>query len=358
MVSAFIRATSAYIRVPSVSVSVNYNAMEQDVRGRFAPSPTGAIHLGNVWTALLAWLDARQRGGAFVLRIEDLDPDRSRSHWMAQLLDDLRWLGLDWDEGPDCGGPYAPYVQNERRLLYADALDRLIERGLVYPCYCTRAEVRAAASAPHGDTERESCPNQCWSLSQQQQAEHEAQGRKPALRIRMPHVHTPIQFVDRCGSLIEEDVAQTVGDFVVRRADGVHAYQLAVVVDDGLMQITDVVRGNDLLGSTARQIWLHRELGFASPTFAHVPLLVAPDGQRLSKRHASLAIAALRDAGKQPAEIIGFLAHCANLIPTPDDALPHELIGTLDLALLPRQDVVVDSNALIRIENQALRTGR
>src|SRR3712207_6595340 len=148
------------------------------VRGRFAPSPTGAIHLGNVWTALLAWLDARQRGGAFVLRMEDLDPDRSKPHLAEQILADLRWLHLDWDEGPDVGGAYVPYAQNERRALYADAMDTLVERGLVYRCYCTRAEIHAAAaSAPHGTEPRFHCANRCWQLTGREQRTREAAGR-------------------------------------------------------------------------------------------------------------------------------------------------------------------------------------
>lgn len=313
------------------------------IRGRFAPSPTGAIHLGNVWTALLAWLDARQRGGAFVLRMEDLDPDRSRPELAVQVLADLRWLGLDWDEGPDVGGPYAPYIQDQRRADYAAALHRLQSEGLIYACYCSRAEVRAAASAPHGPPQRELCPNQCWQLSAVERQAREQAGRRPSLRMRMPAQPTPIHFDDLCIGPVDEDVAQVAGDFVVRRADGVHAYQLAVVVDDGAMRISHVVRGADLLDSTARQIWLHRLLGFTPPRFGHVPLLIDAAGHRLSKRHAALAIAELRADGTRPAEIIGWLAHWAGLTDRPEAVQPHELIGALDLARLPRQSIVVDA---------------
>lgn len=311
-------------------------------RGRFAPSPTGAIHLGNVWTALLAWLDARQAGGALVLRVEDLDPDRSRPAFAAQLIHDLRWLGLDWDEGPDGGGPYAPYVQDQRRADYAAALDRLAAQELVYHCYCSRAEMRAAASAPHGPPQHERCPNACWRLSAAERAAREGAGRRPSLRVRMPAEPTPIHFDDLCLGPVDEDVAQVAGDFVVRRADGVHAYQLAVVVDDGAMAISRVIRGADLLDSTARQIWLHRLLGLTPPRFGHVPLLIDAEGHRLSKRHASLAIAELRAAGCRPAEIIGWLAHWAGLTPTAEPVLPRELIGALDLSRLPRTSIVVD----------------
>jgi glutamyl-tRNA synthetase len=317
------------------------------LRGRFAPSPTGAIHLGNVWTALLAWLDARQRGGVFVLRMEDLDPDRSRPHWAAQLIDDLHWLGLDWDEGPDTGGPYAPYTQDQRRTLYAEAVARLAEQDLIYACYCTRAEVRAAASAPHGLAGREHCPNNCWMLSPTDRQAREAANRKPCLRVRMPYEPAPVHFTDLCQGSIVEDVAQAAGDFVIRRADGVHAYQLAVVVDDGAMAITHVIRGADLLDSTARQMWLYRALGYAPPHFGHVPLLIDPDGHRLSKRQASLAVAALRAAGKRPAEIIGRLAYWAGLIAAPAEVLPHDLIGTLDLARLNCPSIVVDPQKML-----------
>lgn len=314
----------------------------RSVRGRFAPSPTGAIHLGNVWTALLAWLDARQRGGSFVLRMEDLDPDRSRPQLAAQLLADLRWLGLDWDEGPDVGGSYAPYSQSARRDRYAAALGQLTRQGLTYECFCTRAEVRAAASAPHAVQQREHCPNQCWTLSCAERADRTARGRCPAIRVRVPDAPTPIAFNDLCCGRIEEDVARTAGDFVLRRADGVHAYQLAVVVDDGAMAITHVIRGADLLTSTARQIWLHRMLGSQPPCFGHVPLLIDHAGQRLSKRHASLSIAELRAAGKRPTEIVGWLAYWAGLLPAPTAVQPHDLIGSLDLAMLPRTNIVSD----------------
>lgn len=331
-------------RMPGTIRSMNDHG--RTIRGRFAPSPTGAIHLGNVWTALLAWLDARQRGGAFVLRIEDLDPDRSRSQFAAQLLHDLRWLGLDWDEGPDVGGSYAPYVQDQRRTRYAAALESLTARGLTYECFCTRAEVRAVASAPHGIERREHCPNDCWTLSVADREQRVAAGRKPCIRIRMPDQPTPIRFTDLCRGPQAEDVARAAGDFVLRRADGVHAYQLAVVVDDGAMAISHVIRGADLLESTARQIWLHHLLGYDPPQFGHAPLLIDQDGQRLSKRHASLAIAALRAAGRRPTAIIGWLAHRAGLIPTLTDVHPAELLGALDLAALPRVPIQIDTALL------------
>ena len=316
------------------------------VRGRFAPSPSGDLHLGNVWTALLAWLHARQQGGVFIVRVEDLDPDRSRPELARQQLADLRWLGLDWDEGPDVGGMYSPYTQSERREQYAAALALLMERGLVYPCYCTRAEVRAVASAPHGAEGRGDYPATCRDLTPAERREREALGRKPCLRVRMPQTPTVIRFDDLVYGQTVEDLAREAGDFVLRRADGIHAYQLAVVVDDAAMGITDVVRGADLLGSTSRQIWLHQQLGNAAPRFGHVPLLVGADGHRLSKRHASLSVASLRTRGITAPQIIGLLGSLAGLLPEATPALPHELVGTLVLGQLPRDDVRVDEIAV------------
>src|SRR5919199_295271 len=306
------------------------------VRGRFAPSPTGAIHLGNIWTALLAWLHARQLGGAFVLRVEDLVPHRSQPGLAEQQLADLRWLGLDWDEGPDAGGFFGPYVQSERTAYYRTALEMLASRNLLYPCYCTRAEVRAAASAPHGAAERGDYPGTCRYLTPEERAEREARGRRPCLRVRMPEAPTPVCFDDLVFGPVEEDIAHPGGDFVICRADGVFAYQLAVVVDDALMGITHVIRGADLLGSTARQIWLHERLGHTPPSFGHVPLLVDAGGQRLSKRHASLSVTALRRAGATPHAIVGRLANLAGLQPASVPVAPADLVGLLDLGKLPK----------------------
>jgi glutamyl-tRNA synthetase len=278
--------------------------------------------------------------------MEDLDPDRSRSYFASQLMVDLRWLALDWDEGPDVGGPYAPYGQDQRREQYAQALMVLEQRDLVYTCYCSRAEVRAAASAPHGSVPAEQCANQCWSLSSQQRSVREAEGRRPCVRIRAPRTMLPTEFEDMCQGVQSEQVSRSAGDFVLRRADGVHAYQLAVVVDDGSMGISHVVRGADLLPSTARQIWLHQILGYQPPVFAHVPLLVDSQGVRLSKRHASLEIAEIRAKGVKPTMIIGWLATWAGLIPAFENVQPRDLIGLLDLRELPRQNIVVPQRAI------------
>lgn len=287
-------------------------AMSDLVRGRYAPSPSGDLHLGNLRTALLAWLFARCVGGQFVLRVEDLDRPRVRQGATQRMLDDLRWLGIDWDEGPDVGGPYAPYMQSERQALYIASLQRLQEAGLLYPCYCSRAEIARAASAPHED-EGPRYPGTCRHLSEKQRREFEAAGRRPSLRFRVDDERV-VAFCDLLVGRQQQHVQKVVGDFIVQRADGIFAYQFAVVIDDALMHITQVVRGADLLASTARQLLLYEALGFAVPTFAHVPLVVDREGKRLSKRLQSEGLEPLRAAGATPASVVGQLAASCGLV--------------------------------------------
>ncbi|HEU0297879.1 MAG TPA: tRNA glutamyl-Q(34) synthetase GluQRS, partial [Longimicrobium sp.] len=255
------------------------------VRGRFAPSPTGALHLGNARTALLAWLHARAAGGAFVMRVEDLDAGRVRPGIMERQLDELRWLGVDWDEGPDAGGPFAPYVQSARQPMYDDALRRLAERGLLFACTCSRRDIAQAASAPHAGEEGPRYPGTCRArLADPTVPSLLAHGRGE-LALRMRVEPGAVCFGDGVMGDCCFDPAAEGGDFVVRRRDGAAAYQLAVVVDDAAMRITHVVRGADLLSSTARQLLLYRALGLSIPEFLHVPLMLGPDGERLAKRH-------------------------------------------------------------------------
>lgn len=282
------------------------------VRGRYAPSPTGDLHLGNLRTALLAWLFARCTGGQFVLRVEDLDRPRVRQGATQRMLDDLRWLGIDWDEGPDVGGPYALYIQSERQALYIAAMQRLQAAGLLYPCYCSRAEIARAASAPHED-EGPRYPGTCRHLSEQQRRELEAAGRRPSLRFRVDNERV-VTFHDLLAGRQQQHVQKVVGDFIVRRADGIFAYQFAVVIDDALMHINQVVRGADLLASTARQILLYEALSFPVPVFAHVPLVLDSEGKRLSKRLQSEGLEPLRAAEATPARVIGQLAAGCGLV--------------------------------------------
>lgn len=370
------------------------------VVGRFAPSPTGRMHLGNVFSSLLAWLSVRSQGGKLVLRIEDLD-DRARSGpWDALLMDDLRWLDLDWDEGP--------YYQTDRIDLYADAVRQLDDMGLVYPCFCTRAELHAA-SAPHASDGTPVYAGTCRGLTAAEVAAR-SKARPPALRLKVPPVqgiassrgpfesdapeskHSKAELADfgnsmpreltfgdcsergvrggaalqdtadgtRGGAALQgaagdvrgaaasrsaaggdagvmhfedrtygpqrEVLAEECGDFLVRRSDGVYAYQLAVVVDDADMGVNEVVRGCDLLGSTARQMYLQDLLGYAHPSYAHVPLLVAPDGRRLSKRDRDCDMGVLREHFGTPGALLGRLAYVAGLVPSPEPRTADQLV--------------------------------
>ncbi len=297
--------------------------MQPLIRGRYAPSPTGDLHLGNLRTALLAWLFARCTHGQFVLRIEDLDRPRVRSGASERMLFDLRWLGLDWDQGPDIGGPHAPYIQSEREEIYTTYLQRLLDKGLIYPCYCSRAEIAHAASAPHGN-EGPRYPGTCRYLTQAQRRQYEAHNRRPAMRFRVDDERT-ISFIDLLVGPVEQQVQQTVGDFIVCRSDGIFAYQFAVVVDDALMQINQVVRGVDLLQSTARQILLLEAFGFPIPTFAHVSLLLDEHGKRFSKRTQSAGLEPLHASGALPEQIVGQMAADCGLVDRGEQLSASEL---------------------------------
>ncbi|HEX9052479.1 MAG TPA: tRNA glutamyl-Q(34) synthetase GluQRS [Anaeromyxobacter sp.] len=303
------------------------------IRGRFAPSPTGPLHLGNARTALLSWLAARAAGGAYLVRVEDLDGPRVRPGMEDRILSELRWLGLDWDEGPDVGGPAGPYRQSGRGDAYARAVARLRAEGRAYPCFCSRAEIAAASQAPHGPSdEGPRYPGTCASLSPAE-ASRRAATRAPAWRLRVPP--GPVAFEDGVHGRCAFDVAATVGDFVVMRADGVAAYQLAVALDDAAMGVTDVVRGDDLLPSTARQLLVYAALGLAPPRFAHVPLVVGEDGERLAKRHGALSLGELRERGADPRAVVALLAELSG-IPAGASAAPRNLVAGFDLARVPR----------------------
>lgn len=298
-------------------------------RGRYAPSPTGRLHVGNARTALLAWLAARARRATFVMRMEDLDAARVIPDGEAAVLDDLRWLGLDWDEGPDVAGPCGSYRQSERRRDYDAAIERLLADGRAYPCACSRAEVARAASAPHGgDDEGPRYPGTCRALDRDAvEARARAAGRLPV--IRFDGRAERIGFVDGVHGAVEPMGEGGIDDFVLRRADGVAAYQLAVVVDDAAMQIDEVVRGDDLLSSTPRQLALYRALGAEAPRFAHVPLLLDARGERLAKRTRPASLASLRGGGQAPEAIVGHLAASAGLIEADRPLSVAELLASV-----------------------------
>ena len=298
-------------------------------RGRYAPSPTGDLHLGNASTALLAWLSVRAAGGTFVLRVEDLDAPRARPGAVERCLEDLAWLGLDWDEGPDRGGPFGPYVQSTRRAGYDDAFERLRAAGGVYPCFCSRKDAAAAASAPQEPGDEAPYSGRCRDLPAADAEARIAEGRRHAWRFRIEG-DAP-GFDDR---VLGPVPPRALGDFVVRRSDGIPAYQLAVVVDDAAMEMGEVVRGNDLLASTPRQLMLYRALGLPPPVFAHVPLWLGPDGARLSKRHEGITLRELREGGLGPAALVGRLAHRLGLRETAEPCHPPDLVPGFSLALL------------------------
>ena len=305
------------------------------VRGRFAPSPSGRMHLGNLFCALLSWLSVKSRGGEWILRIEDLDTARCRPDYARQVEEDLRWLGLAWDEGGSAGGPDAPYFQSERTALYEAALARLRGMGLVYPCFCTRAQLHAA-SAPHREDGLTVYPGTCRGLTPEDIARREAAGRKGALRLRVPE--ETVTFTDGHLGELTEYLPTDCGDFLLRRSDGLFAYQLAVVVDDAAMGVTEVVRGADLLSSTPRQLLLYELLGWEAPEFYHFPLLLSPDGRRLSKRDGDLGLGALRER-YTPEEVVGKLAYLAGQNPGGGPRTPEALAEDFHWDAVPRRDI-------------------
>lgn len=316
------------------------------VRARLAPSPTGGLHVGNVRTLMLAWLSARAVGGIVVLRVEDLDRDRCKPGFTEQMIADLRWLGFDWDEGPATGGSHGPYRQSQRYHQYESALQRLIDEGRAYPCTCSRAELAQIAGAPHGST-GPTYPGTCRDRYRDAAEARRQSGREPAWRFdlrRCPKMPWQDCFTS------DQPMPAAVDDFVLRRADGVPAYQLAVVVDDMAMGITEVVRGADLADSTPRQLALIAALRGKPPAYFHVPLVLDDQGRRLAKRSGSTQIAELRDMGVRPEPIVGLLARGIGLNDTSIPARLDELVGRFSWDQVPRDPVTVhesDLNALL-----------
>lgn len=301
-------------------------------RGRFAPSPSGRMHLGNIFAALISRLAIKSIGGKWVLRIEDLDPQRSRPEYARQIEDDLQWLGLEWDEGGvDAIGSSGPYLQSRRTPIYEQWLERL--NGLTYPCYCRRADIMAT-QAPHQSDGRVVYAGTCRPRSMGGTFDAvPVPCRQPSLRICVPD--QDIWFDDMVWGRQCVNLANHCGDFLIRRADGAWAYQYAVVLDDALMGITQVVRGNDLLLSSAQQIFLYRTLGFEPPQFAHIPLLCNESGQRLSKRDKAQSMDILRRI-YTPEQLIGRLGWLSGLIPAPDACTFDQLLPMFNWETLKR----------------------
>jgi glutamyl-tRNA synthetase len=299
---------------------------------RLAPSPTGALHLGNARTFLVNWLLARQRAWKIILRIEDLDGPRIKPGADRQAIEDLNWLGIDWDEGP--------IYQSTRTEKYNAAISQLIESNFAYPCICSRSEVAQAASAPHPEDGSSVYPGTCRGKFKSLEEAQKASGRPAALRFAVPQ--RIIEFTDHFAGPQQFDVARQLGDFVIAKSDGTPAYQLAVVVDDADMQVTDIVRGDDLLDSTPRQILLYEALGLKNqiPNYYHLPLILGPDGRRLAKRHGDTRLSHYRSLGTPASLLVTLLARwsgifeCGNL---------KELITRFDISKLPRQAITFTS---------------
>jgi glutamyl-tRNA synthetase len=296
--------------------------------GRLAPSPTGAQHVGNARTYLIAWLAARSGGGKVVLRIEDIDSPRIKPGAAEQAMDDLRWLGLNWDEGP--------VFQTQRLALYEAALAHLQAAEAVYPCTCTRSDIADAASAPHAEHEGPVYPGTCAGG---RAADYRTLGDMPfAWRFRV--ASGPIEFHDDYREAVQIDLHKLGGAFVVWKSAGTPAYQLAVVVDDAAQGITQVIRGDDLIASTPRQLLLYQALGLKAPRFCHVPLVVGPDGRRLAKRHGDTRLATLRSAGVKPETLLGLLAWSCGWLEKPEPVRAQELLPLFRLDKIPAEPFV------------------
>lgn len=306
--------------------------------GRLAPSPTGAQHLGNARTYLLAYWSARKAGAKLILRIEDVDSPRVKPWATQQAIDDLRWLGIDWDEGPDIGGPNAPYIQTERVDHYRDALKRLIDANRVFPCTCTRKDIQEAGSAPHFEHEGPVYPGTCakWKVG-------DSLPEDGTYCWRFRAGSQPISFDDLILGPHSCVPAEALGAFPITQKNGEPSYQLAVVVDDAAMGITEVVRGNDLVASTFRQMELYDALELKLPVFAHVPLVLGPDGRRLAKRHGDTRLSHYREQGLKPEQIVTWAARSAGLIEANVSvASAKEMIERFDWGKLVKEDVVFE----------------
>ena len=307
------------------------------VIGRLAPSPTGAQHVGNARTYLIAWLSARSQNGRVVLRIEDIDSPRVKAGAMESVCEDLRWLGLDWDDGP--------IVQTERLAYYQMALERLQAQEIVYPCTCTRADVERSASAPHLEHEGPIYPGTCST----RRAGNVANITDRPVAWRMRVGNETIAYDDAFRGPVSLNLHEIGGDFVVWKSAGTPAYQLAVVVDDNAQAVTEVIRGDDLVTSTPRQIVLYRALGLAPPRFIHVPLVVGADGRRLAKRHGDTRMQTLREAGVAAESLLGLLGWSCGWLDRIKPIGLRELLPRFQLASIPRQPFVLTAQLLEKI---------
>lgn len=312
---------------------------------RLAPSPTGALHLGNARTFLIAWLRARKLGGRIILRMENLAHPKVKPHTINEIYHDLRWLGLDWDEGDDCSpaGKYAPYTQSQRLPFYRAALEKLLAQNYLYPCDCSRADIISAQSAPHL-SEEILYPNFCRDKIPPSQFANLRADEKTAWRMRVPSGER--EFHDNFCGVIKGDLSKFSGDFVVARGFSQPAYQLACVVDDAMMNISEVIRGDDLLLSTFRQLALYDALKLSPPEFLHLPLLIGDDGKRLAKRHGDTRLSQFRQQKITPEKIVGYLAYVSGLLEKPQAITLRELLPQFDLPKIKKTPVVIGENII------------
>jgi nondiscriminating glutamyl-tRNA synthetase len=313
-------------------------------RVRFAPSPTGELHVGNARTALFNWMFARHFGGDFVLRIEDTDESRSALSYQVNLIDDLKWLGMDWDEGPQKEGAYRPYKQSERLDIYADHLQKLVAAALVYPCYCTEEELEEERQALILSKRMPRYMGKCRNLTPDERKAREAQGRKPSYRFKVPQLTVEFDDLIR-GSMKFE--GEAIGDFIIVRSNGMPAYNFAVVIDDYLMAITHVIRGEDHLSNTALQIMLYRAFGFEPPTFAHHSLILGKDRSKLSKRHGSVSVGEFRKQGILPEALMNYLGLLGSSFTEGREVLSRdEMIAAFSLTRASKSGAIFDEEKL------------
>lgn len=306
------------------------------IRGRLAPSPSGSLHLGNIWSFLIGWLAVRSQKGEILLRVDDIDPQRSKKYYENSIISDLRWLGLNWD-GEE-------FRQSKRLAYYTEAINELDKKSMLYPCFCSRKELRMLASAPHPEDWEVEYPGTCLGLSTIKRSQLIKQGQNYSVRFHCNQ--GSVTFQDIVYGKQNFERASWGGDFAIRRSDGVFSYQLASVVDDALMGINLVVRGRDLLSSTPRQILLMHSLGYDIPEFAHVPMLLNMKQERLAKRHKSLSISELRQTGVKAAEITGLLSKLCGLNPTGEAVMPAELVPHFAWDAIPESDQIINESNL------------
>lgn len=316
----------------------------ENIVGRFAPSPSGRMHLGNIFAALMSYGSAKSRCGRWILRIEDLDRQRCRREFSEQIIDDLAWLGLRADEGAgaETEGCHGPYFQSERDPIYAEAFDRLKAKGLTYECFCRRQDL-TAASAPHASDGHTIYARTCLRLSEEEKAELR-KTRSPAWRLHLPDMESTIE--DGHYGTQRANLATDRGDIILRRGDGNFAYQLAVTVDDALMGVTEVVRARDLLAASHEQAYLLQTMGYAAPHYCHFPLLIAPDGSRLSKRERSLAMDKLRER-LRPKELVGLMGWLAGFQPSWSPMSVGEFVDAFDWSKVPMGDIKIDPSEVV-----------